>query len=88
MTYRDELDPARTLSNGLASLLKEIMYADPEDEFTAEELAEILGLEAPVSTAAEYQNTGLMTTDAGVLVRLEDDSEFQVTVVQSKRRRV
>lgn len=83
----EERDPARTLSQGLASLLEELQWADPDDEFTAEELLGFLGAGPALKRVDEFENTGLLTRDAGVLVGFEDGSEFQVTVVQSKRRR-
>jgi len=80
-------DEARTIADGLASMISEILWADPDDEFTAEGLAQTLGWPAPVRSAEEYRQTGLLTHDAGVLLRLDNGAEFQVTVVQSKRAR-
>lgn len=35
--------------------------------------------------AVNFTETGLLTRDAGVLLKIEDGSEFQITVVQSRR---
>ena len=38
-----------------------------------------------IETTETFQEAGLLTHDEGVVIELEDGSEFQVTVVQSKR---
>jgi hypothetical protein len=35
------------------------------------------------SSARVFEETGLLTRDDGVLLKMEDGSEFQITVVQS-----
>lgn len=38
-----------------------------------------------VHRAVNFIDTGLLTRDAGVLLKMEDGSEFQITIVQSRR---
>jgi hypothetical protein len=42
-------------------------------------------LAGQVSASSSFSDRGLLTCDEGVVIRLEDGSEFQVTVVQSRR---
>lgn len=39
--------------------------------------------EIETASAYHFEDTGLLTSDDGVLLKLEDGSEFQITVVQS-----
>jgi hypothetical protein len=56
----------------LASLLNG--NVDPEDCFEG----------SPVVRALPYDEVGVLTRNAGVVVRLRDGSEFQITVVRSR----
>ena len=47
---------------------------DPEDAFE----------ESPVDRAVPYDEAGVLTRNAGIVVRLRDGSEFQITVVRSR----
>lgn len=47
------------------------------------ELAEAEGEVAPGTTWTSFARTGLLTNDEGLVLRLADGSEFQVTIVQS-----
>lgn len=61
---------------------------------TAAEFSEALSMvlvhsdefEHEVHKAETFEETGLMTTDQGLVVELEDGSVFQVTVVRDERR--
>ena len=37
-----------------------------------------------VDSVRSFESAGVMTSDAGLVVRLADGSEFQITIVQSK----
>lgn len=39
---------------------------------------------AQIASAHRFEETGLLTRDNGVLLKMEDGSEFQITIVQSK----
>lgn len=39
---------------------------------------------ADVAMIATFEEAGLMTRNAGIVVRLDDGSEFQVTIVRSR----
>ena len=65
----------------------------PHEALTAEQVATLLGYasESEDSELAEYTacnprsfaEEGVLTNNAGFVIRLQDGSEFQVTVVQS-----
>lgn len=38
-----------------------------------------------VKSTKTFADSGVLTTDRGLVVKMEDGSEFQITVVQSKR---
>ena len=40
-----------------------------------------------VDSVRSFESAGVMTSDAGLVVRLADGSEFQITIVQSKPAR-
>ena len=49
--------------------------ADDEDE----------GCPLDIRSIEDYVQAGVLTTNRGLVVALEDGSEFQVTIVQSRR---
>ena len=63
---------------------------------TAHEIAEVLqylaeeddaafeSIEAEVDHAASYADAGVLTQNAGFVLRLVDGSEFQITIVRSR----
>ena len=48
-----------------------------------DEVAELLG----VDTVYSFEENGLLSGNAGLVVRLDDGSEFQLTLVQSQGAR-
>ena len=69
--YEDEnMFEEETLQNGLAALIRG--DADPE-EMCLENL--------DVST---YDEAGILTYDKGLVIRLPDGSEYQLTIVRSR----
>jgi len=68
------------LQDALKMLLEEIAYMDADDrgQFgVPDELADI-------ENVITFADAGLMTNNAGVVLKLGDGSEFQVTIVQSR----
>jgi len=68
------------LQDVLKTLLEEIAYMDAEDfaQFgMPDELADI-------ENVSTFADAGVMTNNAGLVLRLNDNSEFQVTIVQSR----
>lgn len=56
---------------------------------SAQNVATDLVDDAPaVTRVATFEGDGVLTTDRGLVVRLADGSEFQITIVQSRRARV
>ncbi len=37
-----------------------------------------------IKRTVSFENAGVLTTDAGLIIKMNDGSEFQVTVVRSK----
>jgi len=48
-------------------------------------LYEHLGFEEPVASISTYDDAGILTTNEGLVIRLDDGSEFQLTIVQSRQ---
>lgn len=63
----------------IGELLGSAEYGDSLDETEAAEV-----LQEQVSSVADFQDVGMMSSDAGLVVRMEDGSEFQITVKQSR----
>ena len=40
-----------------------------------------------IDTVLDYAQAGLLTRDAGLVVRMKDGSEFQLTIVRSREAR-
>lgn len=63
------------------------MYTENDFESVITEAIENASEEGscePVRRISSYEEAGVMTRNAGVVVRMEDGSEFQVTIVQSR----
>jgi len=68
------------MQDALKTLLEEIAYMDADDRGrfgVPDELADIENVNT-------FADAGLMTNNAGVVLKLADGSEFQVAVVQSR----
>jgi hypothetical protein len=61
--------------NDIETILLELEYQTGED---GEPIIEQL------HSAATFEDRGLMTRDQGVVFRMKDGSEFQITIVRSK----
>ncbi len=69
--YEDEMEfTDETLQNGLRDLIE----GNPSDD-------EILWENMRVST---FEEAGVMTYDKGLVIRLPDGTEYQLTIVQSR----
>ena len=64
-----------------ATLLAEAI----EDLLDADTLADVSFLDGEVAHTSDFNSAAVLTTDAGLIVRMKDGAEFQVTVVQSRR---
>lgn len=63
---------------------------EPEEDFEAAIIEAISETEIESIEGADvesFADAGIMTTNRGVVVRMRDGSEFQVTIVQSRRAR-
>ena len=67
------------LQDSLHELLNAASGADPDDRTI--DLPDGLAGVGPVRT---YDEAGVLTRDAGLVVRMQDGSEFQMTIVQSR----
>ncbi|MCG3180941.1 MAG: hypothetical protein BIFFINMI_03306 [Phycisphaerae bacterium] len=66
--------------NALKTLLEEVGFMDDEDRADA-------GLPDELATTGRidtFEEAGVLTKNAGMVVRMKDGSEFQVTIVQSQ----
>ena len=63
---------------------EECLYEILTDVIFMEEVKEATDFELP-DRVETFENTGVLTKNRGLVVRFEDGSEFQLTIVQSKR---
>lgn len=69
-------------TKGVINMTNEkIFLSNLTEAIYSEEGLEIFGEDTEIRT---YQETGLMTGNHGLVVRLQDGREYQITVVQSK----
>lgn len=70
------------ISELLENLFNELSGCEADDELTPFELDpdEVLS----ECRARSFQDCGLLTSDDGVVLRLRDGSEFQITIVRSR----
>lgn len=69
--YEDEMEfTEETLQNGLRDLIE----GNPNDD-------DILWENMQVST---FEESGVMTYDKGLVIRLPDGTEYQLTIIQSR----
>jgi hypothetical protein len=43
--------------------------------------------DSPLRRVETFEDVGILTTDAGLVITMKDGSEFQITIVCSKRAR-
>lgn len=72
---------AQTVAASLSELVSELTYLDAED-VAATFSADVAGLMG--ASVSSYEEGGYLTRDAGFVIRMEDGSEYQVTVVRSR----
>jgi len=78
---------AADLSETLENLFETI--SDAREMEDTSDLADAMldaidDLTPKVDSVRSFESAGVMTSDAGLVVRLADGSEFQITIVQSK----
>jgi hypothetical protein len=77
-----EYEPTLVLQNALADLLEQMGRWSDDDRLRSDMVHEAAPFDgARVQTFTE---AGTLTRDKGLILRLKDGSEFQVTIVQSK----
>ena len=72
---------AHTVAEAISELVSELTYMDAED-VAATFSADVAGLMG--ATVSTYAEGGYLTRDAGFVVRMEDGSEYQITVIRSR----
>jgi len=72
----------RDLQDLLLELLEEAMSADGDDE--DDPLAEYATRAGAIRRVQTYGDEDMLTSDKGLVVRMDDGSEYQVTIVQSR----
>ncbi|MCD6369950.1 MAG: hypothetical protein J7L63_00410 [Thermoplasmata archaeon] len=68
------------LQDALKDLLEEIPYMDPLDR---DRLGLLDGFD-DIESVRTFEEAGVLTRNAGLVCRLGDGSEFQITIVQSR----
>lgn len=71
-------------STHIAAAIKELLEMSSDKDFSDEQCSDESLVE---NSCYDFRDTGLLTNDDGVLLKLEDGSEFQITVIQSKHAR-
>lgn len=73
-----EMMDEKTLQKALMATLSEA-----PDDYKSGEALDI----EQVRSVRTFQDVGMLTTDAGLLITMKDGSEFQITIVQSRNAR-
>ena len=60
--------------NEMRDLLSEVLEHNDEE----------CGTESEVKDTSTFEDAGLLTKNKGLVVRMKDGSEFQITILQSK----
>jgi len=68
------------LQDALKTLLEEIAFMDADDRERFDLPAEL----AEVDRVSTFEEAGVLTTDAGLVVTATDGTEFQVTIIQAR----
>ena len=68
------------MQDALKTLLEEIAYMDADER---DRLGVLDGLD-DIENISTFEEAGVLTNNAGLVVRLGDGSEFQITIVQSR----
>jgi hypothetical protein len=69
----------RRINELLNNLLLDAVERAEDEERVCDELVE------EVKSVVDFESVGMLTRDAGLVIRMNDGSEFQVTIVQSQR---
>lgn len=70
----------RELQDGLKALLEEVAFMDDEERTDAGLPDELAG----VKRVRTYEEEGVLTRDAGLVVTTAEGAEFQLTIVRSR----
>jgi hypothetical protein len=70
----------RELQDALKALLEKVAFMDDEERTDAELPDELAG----VKRVSTYEEEGVLTRDAGLVVTMAEGAEFQLTIVRSR----
>jgi len=70
------------LQDLLLELLEEAMSADADDE--DDPLAEYAARAVAIRRVRTYADEDMLTSDKGLVVRMDDGSEYQLSIVRSR----
>ena len=68
------------LEQALSEVLAEAGMTEPDDELTVTVPVELTGIEE----VRTYRDAGVLTNNAGLVIRMKGGGEFQLTIVQSR----
>lgn len=74
----------REVQDGLCEILDELQSAQRVEGDEIDELGEMAMLLPPIRGVTTFEEQGVLTTDKGLIIRFQDGSEFQVTIVRSR----
>lgn len=71
------------LQDALQQLFDALAFCD-EDDLSSEE-RDLVAATGPIRKAETFSDAGLLTRDKGIVIRLDDGSEFQITVQMNRQ---
>ena len=69
-----------TLQDRLVEIIETLLDARDDADDPAAECADL----ANIAAVCTFEDRGLMTRDSGLVIEMEDGSEFQLTIVRSR----
>lgn len=87
MTDRDLQDTLCVLIENLIEARDEDNGGDDEAEVNgtlADMMRDMIGDTEEVRSVTTFERAQLLTSDAGIVLRMEDGTEFQISIVQSR----
>lgn len=74
----------RELQDKLRTLLEELIFDRDDADDPADPGGEMAEYIEGIRNVVSYEDVGIMTTDKGLVIECDDESEFQITIVQSR----
>ena len=75
---------ANGMQECLCDVLTAMTFIDPEADEQITVPDELLDEDQGVNSVSTFAQAGVLTRDAGIVIRMRDGREFQLTIVQSR----